>query len=168
MTKTVTVRYNGVIQQVADYVGINEIHYNPLEPGASFVEIFNRSLSTSFDLSGSRLNGVGYTFPEGSVIPPATYWVLVRDRTAFVLAYGTGVRVFDEFAGSLDNGGERLSLVRGSGTNEVVVSEVRYDNSLPWPALADGLGSSLQRIDASQSSWRVGNWMAPRPMPSIE
>ena len=160
MTKTVTVRYNGVIQQVADYVGINEIHYNPLEPGASFVEIFNRSLSTSFDLSGSRLNGVGYTFPEGSVIPPATYWVLVRDRTAFVLAYGTGVRVFDEFAGSLDNGGERLSLVRGAGTNEVVLSEVRYDNSLPWPSLADGLGSSLQRIDASQSSWRVGNWMA--------
>jgi hypothetical protein len=101
MTKTVTVRYNGVIQQVVDYVGINEIHYNPLEPGASFVEIFNRSLSTSFDLSGSRLNGVSYTFPEGSVIPPATYWVLVRDRTAFVLAYGTGVRVFDEFAGSL-------------------------------------------------------------------
>lgn len=51
-------------------------------------------------------------------------------------------------------------MVRGSVTNEVVLSEVRYDNSLPWPALADGLGSSLQRIDASQSSWRAGNWMA--------
>jgi hypothetical protein len=160
MNKSVTVRYTGVIQQVADYVGINEIHYNPLEPGASFVEIFNRSLSTSFDLSGSRLNGLDYSFPDGSVIPPATYWVLVRDRAAFVLANGSGVRVLDEFAGSLDNGGERLSLVRGTGTNEVVMSEVRYDNALPWPALADGLGSSLQRIDASQSSWRVGNWMA--------
>lgn len=160
MNKSVTVRYTGVVQQVADYVGINEIHYNPLEPGASFVEIFNRSLSTSFDLSGCRLNGVDYTFPDGSVIPPATYWVLVRDRAAFVLAYGSGIRILDEFAGSLDNGGERLSLVRGSGTNEVVISEVRYDNSLPWPALADGLGSSLQRIDPSQSSWRVGNWMS--------
>jgi hypothetical protein len=160
MTKSVTVRYTGVIQQAADYVGINEIHYNPLEPGASFVEIFNRSLSTSFDLSGCRLNGVDYTFPEGSVIPPGNYWVLVRDRAAFVLAYGAGVRVFDEFAGSLDNGGERLSLIRGSGTNEVVISEVRYDNALPWPLAADGRGSSLQRIDASQSSWRVANWMA--------
>ena len=160
MTKSVTVRYTGVIQQAADYVGINEIHYNPLEPGASFVEIFNRSLSTSFDLSGCRLNGVDYTFPDGSVIPPANYWVLVRDRAAFVLAYGSGVRVLDEFAGSLDNGGERLSLVRGSGTNEVVISEVRYDDAPPWPSVADGRGSSLQRIDASQSSWRVANWMA--------
>jgi len=160
MTKSVTVRYTGVIQQAADYVGINEIHYNPLEPGASFVEIFNRSLSTSFDLSGCRLNGVDYTFPDGSVIPPANYWVLVRDRAAFVLAYGSGVRVLDEFAGSLDNGGERLSLVRGSGTNEVVISEVRYDDVPPWPSAADGRGSSLQRIDASQSSWRVANWMA--------
>ncbi len=160
LTDSVTVRYNGAIQQASDFVGIHEIHYNPLEPGASFIELYNRSLSTSFDLSGHRLNGVDYTFPEGSVIPPGQYWVLVRDRAAFVLAYGAGIRVFDEFAGSLDNGGERLSLVRGSGTNEVVISEVRYDNALPWPQAADGRGSSLQRIDASQSSWRVGNWTA--------
>ena len=160
LTDSVTVRYNGVLQQVADYVGIHEIHYNPLEPGASFVELFNRSISTSFDLSGCRLNGIDYTFPEGSVIPPGNYWVLVRDRAAFVLAYGAAVRVFDEFAGSLDNGGERLSLIRGSGTNEIVISEVRYDNALPWPLAADGRGASLQRIDASQSSWRVANWMA--------
>ena len=160
MTDSVTVRYTGVIQQAADYVGIHEIHYNPLEPGASFVELFNRSLSTSFDLSGCRLNGVDYTFPEGAVMPPSTYWVLVRDRASFVLAYGAGVRIFDEFSGSLDNGGERLSLVRGTGTNEVVISEVRYDNAPPWPSQAEGLGSSLQRIDASQTAWRVGNWMA--------
>ncbi|MFM8878811.1 MAG: lamin tail domain-containing protein, partial [Verrucomicrobiota bacterium] len=160
LTDSVTVRFNGAIQQVADFVAIHEIHYNPLETGASFVEVYNRSFSTSFDLSGCRLNGVDYTFPEGSVIPPNNYWVLVRDRAAFATAYGAAVRVFDEFAGSLDNGGERLSLVRGSGTNEVVISEVRYDNVLPWPTEADGKGSSLQRIDASQSAWRVGNWMA--------
>ena len=161
LTDSVTVRYNGLIQKAADYVGIHEIHYNPLEPGASFIELYNRSFSASFDLSGCRLNGVDYTFPAGSVIPAGNYWVLVRDRAAFAQAYGAGVRVFDEFAGSLDNGGERISLVQGSGTNEVVISEVRYDNALPWPKAADGLGSSLQRIDASQPSWRVGNWMAP-------
>ena len=160
LTDSVTVRYNGAIQQVSDFVGIHEIHYNPAEPGASFVELHNRSSSTSFDLSGCRLNGVDYTFPEGSVIPPGAFWVLVRDRAAFATAYGAGVRVLDEFAGSLDNGGERISLVRGSGTNEVVLSELRYDNAPPWPLEADGNGSSLQRIDASQSSWRVGNWMA--------
>ena len=160
LTDSVTVRFNGILQQPGDFVGIHEIHYNPAEPGASFVELHNRSFSSSFDLSGVRLNGVGYEFPEGAVIPPGGYWVLVRNRAAFALAYGAGVRVFDEFPGSLDNGGERLSLIRGSGTNEVVISEVRYDNDLPWPPEADGLGSSLQRIDASQSSWRVGNWAA--------
>jgi hypothetical protein len=160
LSDSVTVRYNGSIQSEADFVGIHEIHYNPVQSGASFVELFNRSTSTSFDLSGCRLNGVDYTFPGGSVIPPAAFWVLVRDKAAFALAYGTGIKIFDEFSGSLDNGGERLSLIRGNGTNEVVISEVRYDNDLPWRLEADGRGSSLQRIDASQSSWRVGNWTA--------
>jgi hypothetical protein len=53
-TATITVNYAGAIQQPKDYVVINEIHYNPAESGASFVELFNNSTTTLFDLSGDR------------------------------------------------------------------------------------------------------------------
>jgi hypothetical protein len=160
LTDSVTVTYNGAFQKPEDFVVISEINYNALASGASFIELFNRSTTTAFDLSGFRINGIGYTFPAGSVLTPATYWVLARDRAAFSLAYGAGVVVFDEFPGSLDNGGERIALVRSVGNTEQVITDVRYDNNLPWPTQADGFGPSLQLIDASRGSWRVANWTA--------
>jgi hypothetical protein len=157
---SITIRYTGLIDQPSDFVVINEINYDAVASGASYIELFNRATATSFDLSGYRLNGLGYTFPQGSIMPPGGYWVLARDRVAFGLAYGASVPVFDVFTGSLDNDGERIALVTGSETNEVIISDVRYANSLPWPTNAAGLGSSLQLIDASRGSWRVANWTA--------
>lgn len=159
-TDTITVTYPGAIPQPQDYIVINEIHYNSLEANASFVELYNQSGSVPFDLSGFRLDGVGYTFPVGAVINPNSYLVLVKDRTAFGKAYGATVPIFDEFPGSLQNNGEHLRLVRPGATaiDDVVITDVRYDNRPPWPVNADGFGPSLQLIDAAQGSYRVANW----------
>jgi hypothetical protein len=40
----------------------------------------------------------------------------------------------------------------------VMVTRVKYENQLPWPTNANGLGGSLQLIDPRQDNWRVGNW----------
>jgi hypothetical protein len=58
-----------------------------------------------------------------------------------------------------------LALVKPGATSaqDVVVDEVRYGNAFPWPASADGLGPSLQRIDPAQDSWRAGNWAVTAP-----
>jgi hypothetical protein len=159
---TITVRYAGAIQQPQDYVVLNEVHYNPLEPSASFVEIYNASTSTAFDLSGWRLDGAAYSFPAGAVIAPRGYLVLVKNRAAFGDAYGSSVLPFDEFPGQLDNGGETLGLVQLGATPEedLIISDVRYDDVAPWPTDADGLGPSLQLIDPSQTAWRRANWAA--------
>jgi len=160
LTDSITVSYSGAFEKASDFVVINEVNYNALASGASYLELYNRSASTSFDLSGYEINGVGYVFPSGSVIPAGAYWVLVRDRAAFSIAYGAGVLVFDEFPGSLDNGGERIALTRPSVTGSVRISDVRYDNRLPWSTNAAGFGPSLQLVDASRGSWRVANWAA--------
>ena len=141
---------------------INEIQYNPLKPKSSFVELFNRSTLTPFDLSHYRLDGLGYEFPVGSILAPTGYLVLAKSRPDFALAYGSSIPVFDEFQGSLDAGGERLSLVQsGEGLEaDLVVNDVRYDNVSPWPVQADGFGPSLQLVDAAQDTYRVGNWAA--------
>ncbi len=160
MTATLTVTYAGALQQPSDFVVINELQYNGPASGSSFLELHNRSTSSAFDLSGFILDGVGYTFPPGSIMPPGAFWVLARDRAAFAAAHGAAIPVFDEFPGSLDNGGERIALLQPVGTNRVLVADVRYDNRLPWPTNADGLGPSLQLIDPSRGSWRPANWAA--------
>ena len=55
-----------------------------------FIELFNRSATYSFDLSGWRLNGVDFTFPQGTIITNRGLLVVCKDRAAFGNAYGWG------------------------------------------------------------------------------
>jgi hypothetical protein len=154
--------YNGAAVSPVGQVVINEIMYHPLLPDAGYVELYNRSASLSFDLSGFEFNGLSYSFPEGSMIAPNRYLVLAANRAGFATAYGSTNLVFDTFAGSLQNNGETLTLHKAgtNGSADVVVSKVRYRDSAPWPTLADGTGSALQLVDPAQDNWRVGNWAA--------
>ncbi len=162
--KTITVKYSGAVQRVQDYVMINEIQYNPVATQGSFLELFNRSTSTAFDLSGCRLDGVGYTFPEGSLIQPGGYLILAKNAAAFGLAYGTTIFVHGEFPGSLDADGESLKLIKPNGnlggTTDLLISDVRFNDNLPWATNAAGFGPSLQLIDPLRGSYRVANWAA--------
>ncbi|HON09110.1 MAG TPA: lamin tail domain-containing protein, partial [Verrucomicrobiota bacterium] len=113
----------------------------------------------AFDMSGWRINGLGYIFPSGSFIRPNSYLVLASSRTAFANYYGPLIPVFDVFTGNLQKGGETLTLLRpGSDGSEIVVNRVRYDNQIPWPQKANGAGASLQVIDTSRDNSRVCNW----------
>ncbi len=163
-SKTIKVTYNGQVQLPQNFVVINEIHYNPLQANASFVELLNASSTTTFDLSNFRLDGLGYTFPEGSIISAGAFIVLAKDLAAFSLAYGAGISVFGEFPGSLDNSGEYLRLVKPNtgtdGLTDLTIDDVRYNDHLPWPTNADGFGPSIQLIDPLRDNYRVGNWSA--------
>jgi len=159
---TLNVNYNGLVELPQDKLIFNEIMYHPIAPGASFIELFNTSINEAFDLSGWRLNGVGFTFPGGTIIPARGFLMVAEDRLGFAAAYGGSIPVVGEFSGKLDNGGETLQLIKPGATPEqdVVVTEVRYDNTAPWPAAADGMGASLQLIDVTQDDDRVANWTA--------
>ena len=159
---TLTITYNGVAEQPKDFVVINEIQYNPLSTRSSFIELYNLSTTTPFDLSNYRIDGLGYLFPEGSIIGPTNYLLIVKSRSDFALAYGQNIPVFDQFTGSLNSGGEHLRLVKPGVTPDadLILNDVRYDNKLPWPLAADGFGPSLQLVDASRDTYRVGNWSA--------
>ena len=91
---------------------------------------------------------------------PGSFLLVVEDRVAFEAAYGGNLPIAGEWKGTLNPMGETLELVRPgvSGTPGFTVSKVRFQNSAPWPAAADGMGSSLQLMDASQPSDRIANW----------
>ena len=160
VSDTITVTFTGTSQQPENYLVINEIMYNPVTPETAFIEIHNTSTVSAFDLSNFRLEGVGFTFPEGVVLNANNYLVVAKNRTEFAKAYGLTVLPVGEFPGQLDNGGETLRLVRPGATPEedTLIDEVRFDDDPPWPALADGKGPSLQLIDPFQDNYRAGNW----------
>ncbi len=162
LTRQLTITSTAPGDTPEGHLVINEILYHPLEPDAEFVEILNTSTTTAFDLSGWRLNGVGFTFPAGTLIASGGYLVVCRDRTAFGNAYGWAIPVAGEYDGQLDDDGETLSLIKPGVTPEQdqIIDTVRYDADLPWPRGTNNIAtaSSIQLIDAAQDNRRSLNW----------
>jgi hypothetical protein len=159
-TVTLNITYTGANELPQDKLVINEIMYNPVVPDASYVEIYNTSAGNAFDLSRWRITGIDCDIPDGTVIDPGAYIVFVKNREIFGTTYGTSLPIAGTFDGSLDNGGETIKLVKPGATpdQDAVINQVTYDDDPPWPAAADGMGPSLQLIDALQDNNRVANW----------
>lgn len=174
-SNSISVVYSGPVLSPVNAVVINEIMFNPPVPDAEYVELFNTATNYTFDLSGWEFNGLGYTFPGGATIAPRSFLVLAKDRTAFNIAYGSAIPVFDQFSGKLQANGETLSLLKPGllPDQPVVVDRVRYEAALPWPATA--YPASLQLRDAAQDNSRVANWnvgsslfIPPQTVPLLE
>lgn len=160
-TNATSVVFSGTNASPVGQVVINEIMHTPAVGDAQYIELYNASTNTAFDLSGWQLKGVSYTFPNGSVIGPDEYLVLAANRAAFAGAYGATNPVFDTFSGTLGSS-DTLSLLAPipNTTNKLTVTAVQFGNSPPWPTNANATGGSLQLIDPHQDNWRVGNWSA--------
>lgn len=158
---SVTATYTNPPPNPLGVIVINEILYNPSIPDATFVELFNTSSNLSFDVTGWRVDGIGFTFPP-MVMTNGQFVVLTKDLDAFAAAYGPAVRPDGVFGGRLDPNGETLSLIKPGATpaQDLVVDRVRYEPNAPWPENANGSGASLQLIDATQDNSRVSNWAA--------
>jgi hypothetical protein len=159
---TITITYTGAAELPENFLVINEIMYNSAAPNASFVEIYNKSAVTAFDVSNFRLDGAAFAFPEGTIVQPGGFLVVVNNPFAFAATYGSSIPIAGVFGGQLDNGGETLRLIKPGAipAQDVLIDEVTYDDDAPWPTAADGFGPSLQLIDPNQDNNRVANWAA--------
>lgn len=135
-------------------VKLTEIHYNP-STGTSheFIELHNSS-DVPVDVSGWTLEGVGFTFPSGSVLPANWHGVVVNNDTAF-RTQNQSALVFGEYSGSLSNSGQQLTLKDSSGT---VISSVNYDVTSPWPSSPNGQGYSLSLISTDADESKASCW----------
>ena len=159
-TDTISVTFSGGIQLPEDYLVINEIMYQSLAPDSDFIEIHNISPTHAFDLTRYELNGVDFVFSEGTVIGPGEYLLVVEDQAGFFANFGAGYPIAGEFNGKLDNGGETIALIeRGlMPDDDLLIDEVTYDSSPPWPVDSIGTGASLQLISPAVDNRRVANW----------
>ena len=155
-------------------VVIREIMYNPTNGHFEFVELQNISGSAVnlfdpvYPVNRWELSGLDFVFPPVSSIAPGEIIIVTDvDAQVFRNLYGLpgSQQVFGPYAGSLDNGGEALELLKPGSPDEmgvpyIVVDRVKYDNQLPWPLVADGQGASLERVVPSNYGNDVVNWQA--------
>jgi hypothetical protein len=150
---------------------ITEIHYHPLdfinEDGSvvsddfgEFIEIKNTGTET-VDLSGYHFSdGLTFEFAAGTTIEAGKFIVIAFDAAYFELRYGFPPNgVFQ--SGTLKNSGEKITLCDASG---VVVDQVNFKDTSPWPEEADGAGNSLVPVDPNRagdpnqaSTWRASS-----------
>jgi hypothetical protein len=145
-----------------DEIVINEIMYhhrdltNGLASPESWVELFNRSRD-AVNLTGWRLDeGIGYGFPTGTVLAAGEYLVVAKDA-AYLSASHPGVNILGNFAGQLSKSGVLIGL-RDAADNPA--DRVEYHDDRPWPAFADGQGSSLELRDPRADNSRPEAWAA--------
>jgi hypothetical protein len=133
--------------------------YDPAITNSQFIEFYNNSSNTEFDLSGWQVSPLSYTFPSGSTIAPNGFLVLAANAPFYASVYGGANAPFDIFSGDLPtNGQTAISLLEPQNGTNFTVAQVRYSDQLPWPTNASGTGASLQLIDSRQDDWRAGNW----------
>ena len=150
------------------HLRISEVMYHaPAGSEFDFVELYNTSPDTALDLAGAKFTqGIDYVFPQGAVILPGQYLLVVEhmDAAAFRAHYGldADVPVLGPYTGSLSNGGEALVLRTSAGGEDIAAFE--YDDGLGWPQSADGSGHSLipLRLDdqAGGALDYPGHWKA--------
>ncbi len=132
-------------------VVFNEVHYHPADAGGNdeWIELFNQ-MGIRTDLSGWRLDGVGYVFPEGTFIEPGSYLVVARNP---------GPGELGPFPGRLDNGGERLRLIN---RGDRLMDELDFRDGGRWPVEADGSGASLAKRKPYTANDPPENWTFSR------
>ena len=148
---------------------ITEVMYNPPQGvGYEYVELYNGGSLPEDVGNWGFTEGIVFSFPAGSVIPAGAYVVVCRSKALFRTAYPSvpEASLFGDFTGSLANEGETLTL---KNVMAVVQDSLPYDDDPPWEFLADGFGSSLERLCITASSALPENWRAsPAPASAEE
>ena len=151
---------------VAEYLRISELMYHPADPNAEFIELINVG-DTAINLNlVTFANGVDFTFPD-TPLAPGEYTLVVRDIAAFETRYGAGFNIAGQYAGSLNNAGERIELQDAAGK---VIHDFAFRDD--WYAITDGPGFSLTvkapaGVDpnrlSDKSAWRPSAYVGGSP-----
>jgi len=131
-------------------------------------------------------SGVRFDFPPDTVLPPNGYLVVVgfdpglhlNDLHEFRRQYqlDAGVTILGPFDGRLNNSGERVRLLKPDPPQTdpgqelgfvpyVLVDQIDYANTAPWPEAANATGKSIQRIVSEVYGNDPYNWHAATPTP---
>ena len=174
-------------------VVISEIMYRPADlPGGEdnspdeYIELYNRTAGVMplydpvFSTNTWQLRGgVDFDFPTNVTLAANGFLVVVNfdpSDAAALAAFRSqfnvpqGVGIYGPYQGGLNNVTDEIELKRpdvpeAGEVPYIMIDRVEYSNQSPWPALADGTGASLHRVDGSQYGNDPINWTVAAPAP---
>jgi hypothetical protein len=156
---------------------VEEIMYHPPVGGYEYIRIRNTSGATValYDADNPsnvwNVSGIDFEFPAGVELAADTSLVLIRDvltpaQFRAIYEVPASIQIYS-YTGALDNDADTIVLKKPgnpeAGTGYVpyiVVEQVKYNDSAPWPVEADGIGKLLRRINLSAYANDVANWQA--------
>lgn len=156
-------------------VGINELMYHPIsnDDNDQYVELYNHG-AQPVDLSQWRISGgIGYTFPNPTLLPADGYLVVAKDAARLLANYPSlsSSITYGNLQGKLSSRGERVVLEKPVAIVEISstglastnwhyaeVDEVTYGSGGRWGQWANGGGSSLELIDPHSNKRLPSNW----------
>ena len=129
--------------------------------GDSRVELAGRSGSLDTQLDVENVVASFQAFSP-NLLQVGEYVLVVKNRAAFELRYGTGHRIAGEYSGQLNNAGDHLTLAGAVGEP---IMDFNYRDG--WHPLTDGLGFSLVLTNIATpdnaSGWRVSGALGGSP-----
>ena len=139
---------------------INEINYNSSEDFevGDWIELTNKS---EFEANLSNWifkddnDDHFYQIPEGTVINPNNYLIIVRDLNTFSDFFPNLNNVIGPFDFGLGGGGDQVRIFDDQG---FLIDSVEYDDSDPWPLEPDGLGPTLELINPLNDNSLAESW----------
>jgi len=115
------------------------------------------------NIGNYSFSGINFSFPFGYTLASGQRIVLGNNaNTNLFNARYPGVVVAGWYGGSLNNGGETITLFDApppAGTGRIIVS-VSYDDENGWPTAPDGSGYSLEIVDVNGDPDDPANWRA--------
>ncbi len=138
---------------------INELNYNSsaAADAGDWIEIHTKN-NTPVSLSGWKItdkNNVGYTFPNGSSIPPYGYVTVYNDLIKFLSQYPSVPNSYGPVSFGLSSTKDVVKLFDNNGR---VFQSVCYLSSAPYTAMPNGGGYSLQLIDSTGNLNKAISW----------
>jgi hypothetical protein len=158
-------------------VVIEEFMYHPPTNGHEYIKIANVSGSAIplYDPAHSSnvwmVSGISFVFPSGTELTADDALLLVRDTLTpeqFRALYSipASIEIFN-YTGALDNDTDTIVLKKPGNPEAatgfvpyIVVEQVKYNDSDPWPVAADGGGKALRRISNTAYANDPANWQA--------
>ncbi|MEI6749718.1 MAG: lamin tail domain-containing protein [Bacteroidota bacterium] len=140
----------------------SEINYNSAgtADAGDWVELNNQG-NSPVNISGWKFSDSDnlhlYTVPANTEILAGDYLVLYGDAGKFNAIFPSVTNKMGPFGFGLSGSGEAIRLFDNQGN---LSYSVIYDDSPPWPAGADGLGYTLEILDANGIVCDGDNWFA--------
>jgi hypothetical protein len=187
-----TLGTNNALPKVGPVV-ISEISYHPVDGQGGSDNQFDEFIELA-NISGAQVplydpanaantwrlrSAVDFDFPSGVTLAAGGRVIVVSfnpTNTALLDEFrarwnvGANVSFYGPYDGKLDNSGESVRLYRpdtpeGIEVPYILVDQVDYSHMLPWPAAADGIGPTLQKLTESAYGNDALNWVAVGPSP---